>query len=510
MNRGQIFQKRLPVLAALAGILLGIILVPWTSWKAVHYLWLSSDEMPNERQSMRIVMDSSWRKLDWKEALQPDQDALRTMEIKGLPWFDPRLPPSYEPPGFPYERGGVGDYWFEYSPADPGSLLPATKFKWKNGLSIRPSGAKPMMAWHGTLHSHTGWSDGSATPADAYAFARDLGGLDFMAVTDHPEYWLFNPGRNWEQLKEIAVMADSPGFLAVRGFEYSNPVFGHYIVIGSDGVCSAVKCPDLKDFYDWLTRPENKDALVAFAHPMVQKDNASRFEFQHMSFFPPLESRMFGMEVIHWSGHDRFQFGYSGKQPFLDEALAQGWRTGALGSQDNHGMNWGLANSRIGVLMEHLTHENLMDALRARRFYATSSRDLELSFEARTGNGDWTPMGGQIDTGKTDANSKPENETIETRLRLFEPDEFNVPRRIEWILDGRIAGRLDFDDLPHELAGSEAGETYYAGEITGHLPVKEVRDGRPHYLYARVLIGPWFEAVAQTSPVIINPGRDRR
>jgi|GEM_PF-1698731 len=506
MSHYRLIKKSLMVLAAVAGSLLGILVLLWASWKTAHYLWLSSPATSAERQPLKIVMETSWRRLDWKQALQPDRDAMTTLETRGLPWFDPRLPSSNEPPGFPYERGDIGDYWFDYSASDPGSIFPATKFKWKKGLSIRPSGARPMIAWHGTLHSHTGWSDGSATPADAYAFARDKGGLDFMAVTDHPEFWLFNPGRNWEQLREIAATADTPDFLAVRGFEYSNPVYGHYVVIGSDSVCSAVKCPELKDFYHWLARSENKDALVAFAHPMVQKDNATQFEFKHMSFFPPLESRMFGMEVIHWSGHDRFQFGFSGKQPFIDEALAQGWHPGPLGSQDNHGLDWGLSNSRIGVLMTTLTHENLMDALRMRRFYATSSRDLELAFDVKSAAGDWIPMGGLVDRDTLDGSSGGAHGMLETRLRLFEPDEFNVPRRVEWVLDGRIAGRLDFEGLPHELSVSGEGGTYYAGEITGWLPLNEIRDGHPHYLYARVMIGPWFEAMAQTSPFIINSG----
>lgn len=481
------------------------VLLLWVSWKGAHRAWLTVDEPVNERQPIRLITETGWRKLEWREALNPSTDASRLMETRGLPWFDPRLPPSYEPPDFPYERSGIGDSWFHYSPSDPGSVLPATKFKWKRGLSISASDTRPMIAWHGTLHSHSGWSDGAGTPSDAYAFGRDIGGLDFLAVTDHPEYWLFNPGRTWEQLREIAEISNTPDFLALPGFEYSNPVYGHYIVIGSGSVCSAVKCPELTDFYSWLTRPENDGALIAFAHPLVQKDNATRYEFNQMSFYPALQSKMFGMEVIHWSGHDRFQFGFSGKQPFIDEALAKGWRPGALGSQDNHGINWGLPNSRVGVLMDTLTRENLMDALRARRFYATSSRDLQLSFDVRVPGSEWIPMGGEVQV----KGLKPANQgaagKFETRLRLFEPDEFNVPRRIEWILDGRVAGRLDFESLPHELAGSVANENYYAGEITGNVPLGEILDGNNHYLYARIFIGPDFNALAQTSPVIITP-----
>lgn len=488
---------------ARAGIVIGLLTLVWITWKVTHRTLLSHEENRHERQPIRHVMDVTWRKLSWREAL--DSQNSESTNRGELPWFDPRLPPTYEPPDFPYERSGIGDYFFEYSPEDPGSVLPATKFKWKKGLGITPPETNRMIAWHGTLHSHTGWSDGSGTPLEAWDFARDIGGLDFLAITDHPEYWLFNPGRTWEQLREMAVMATAANFVALPGFEYSNPLFGHYVVLGSGGVCSAVKCPDLKDFYNWLTQPENERALVAFAHPQVQKDNATRYEFNQMSFFPALESKMFGVEVIHWSGHDRFQFGFSGRQPFIDEALAKGWRPGALGSQDNHGVNWGLPNSRIGVLMENLSRENLMEALRARRFYATSSRDLQLSFDVRIPGGEWTPLGGNITTAMDHRAKSSAGEMVETRLRIFEPDEFNVPRRVEWVLDGEIIGRLDFESLPHELSGTAENENYYAGEITGRFPAKKISDGRRHYLYARIFIGPDFEALAQTSPVFFEP-----
>jgi len=42
----------------------------------------------------------------------------------------------------------------------------------------------------GNLHSHTSYSDGSGTPSEAYAHARDVAKLDFMAITEHNIVWL--------------------------------------------------------------------------------------------------------------------------------------------------------------------------------------------------------------------------------------------------------------------------------------------------------------------------------
>jgi hypothetical protein len=46
-------------------------------------------------------------------------------------------------------------------------------------------GAQPdVSVFFGNLHSHTALSDGSSTPAEAYERARDVAGLDFLAITD--------------------------------------------------------------------------------------------------------------------------------------------------------------------------------------------------------------------------------------------------------------------------------------------------------------------------------------
>src|SRR5438477_9757310 len=37
----------------------------------------------------------------------------------------------------------------------------------------------------GNLHSHTSFSDGVGTPAQAYKHARDVAKIDFLAITEH-------------------------------------------------------------------------------------------------------------------------------------------------------------------------------------------------------------------------------------------------------------------------------------------------------------------------------------
>src|SRR5262245_34330889 len=48
-----------------------------------------------------------------------------------------------------------------------------------------PAAQPDVSVFFGNLHSHTALSDGSGTPAEAYEHARDVAGLDFLAITEH-------------------------------------------------------------------------------------------------------------------------------------------------------------------------------------------------------------------------------------------------------------------------------------------------------------------------------------
>ena len=48
-----------------------------------------------------------------------------------------------------------------------------------------PPQPQPLNAFFGNLHSHTSYSDGSGSPAEAYAHARDEAKRHFLALTEH-------------------------------------------------------------------------------------------------------------------------------------------------------------------------------------------------------------------------------------------------------------------------------------------------------------------------------------
>ncbi len=87
----------------------------------------------------------------------------------------------------------------------------------------------------------------------------------FFALTEHEYVWLDNV--KYEKLKQISASFQSDNFLPIFGFEYSNLIAGHYVVLNTNTFKSSWGDLSPDDLYSWLKKPEQKDVLVIFAHP---------------------------------------------------------------------------------------------------------------------------------------------------------------------------------------------------------------------------------------------------
>lgn len=131
--------------------------------------------------------------------------------------------------------------------------------------------------YFGYLHAHSSLSDGEGSPTLAYGQARDEGGLDFFALTEHGELLDLWPWEHeWDELRTAADAAYEPGVYATLwGFEWSNPILGHINVLNTDGFTNTFFDFDLDDIYDWIVaRPQ---AMGRFNHP-------GRYDFLHLEF----------------------------------------------------------------------------------------------------------------------------------------------------------------------------------------------------------------------------------
>ncbi len=230
-------------------------------------------------------------------------------------------------------------------------------------------------AYFGDLHAHTSYSDGQQTPADAFAYARDVAGLDIMVVTDHLEqlYWV-PPVDRWGECRSQADAANQPGsFLADCGFEYGSgfilPTFqstGHNNVFFSPSLFPAVQT-DFHDFYGSLAGCSS--CIGQFNHP----GDGAQQTWNDFEYRADVDENM-----------NLFEFNGGGDVwPLFIQALDAGWHVSPMMNQDNHSADWGTANdNRSGLFMSELTRTALYEAMKSRRTFMTEDKNASIRLMA--------------------------------------------------------------------------------------------------------------------------------
>jgi hypothetical protein len=240
---------------------------------------------------------------------------------------------------------------------------------------------------HADLHNHTRLSDGKGDPERAFASMR-AAGLDVAAITDHSRWasaflgvarapgWTGIDRRAWLRTASLADAANQEGeFVALRGFEWSHAAFGHMNVWGSQRFTDPLRTfPTMGRFWRWLER-RGDDGLVTFNHP-----GTGRLRFGRFGYRPGMGDRLVGLEIFN--KHDEYLFkgiDRGGESP-LNQCLNAGWRVGLLGVTDEHGADWGHpeGKGRAGLYIDDLSRSGVMEALAARRFFASRIKGLRV------------------------------------------------------------------------------------------------------------------------------------
>ncbi len=316
------------------------------------------------------------------------------------------------------------------------------------------SDRSPYRIFYGNLHAHTSISDGEQRPDDAFAYARDVGGLDFMAVTDHGEQIYLG---EWDEIVNSANHYNEDGvFVAIYGFEFADVLQGHLCVWNSSTNLYNLLLPE---FYDWIVL--HPEALAGFNHPGQQVG-----DFNNTAFVDnETAQRIIGIEAFNADTTSYEQY-----FPEYIKALDNGWQVAPTAGQDNHDANWGSRNAmRTAVLAANLTRGDILDALSKKRFYATNDANIQIHF---TGNGNEM---GSIVVGSS----------LTLNLTINDPD--NEPIRNATIF-------------------SNGGTVVYQESLSGSRPsvnitIEPITEAK--YYFARV-----FEAdgdVAFTAPIWIYP-----
>ncbi|MBN1413982.1 MAG: CehA/McbA family metallohydrolase [Bacteroidales bacterium] len=232
--------------------------------------------------------------------------------------------------------------------------------------------------YYGHVHNHTSYSDGTGTPAQAYNYAKNTAGLDFFGLSDHSD-WLTDA--EWADTKARADAYNADGvFTTFYGFEWTNNNDGHVSVVNSNTYTTVVATSNFAALVNWLS---TRNTVAFFCHP-GRFDNNGENNY-NAAVVPSL--KIVGMEL--WNKLDGFSRYYyntgfipGDNKGTFDEALAKGWMIGAMGAGDDHNGTWGTAqDSRMAILAENLTRDDLFAAMKVRRFYSTLESDIRLSFK---------------------------------------------------------------------------------------------------------------------------------
>ena len=229
--------------------------------------------------------------------------------------------------------------------------------------------------YFGDLHTHTSYSDGwEGTPWDAYQAAINAG-ADYMAVTDHFDFWNAYTGLSlnateWADTLAAADHFTSRKFVAMAGFEAW--LLGH---LGEINVYNARELPShdqlgnkfdrLPFVYDWLS--QQPGASGQFNHPYYMTNDFENFDYRTAA----RDSAMNLIEV--WNA--KFD------EAAYVQALEAGWHVMPTANSDTHNPDWISGyEERTVLLAESLTPANLYAAMRACRGYATLDSNLHISY----------------------------------------------------------------------------------------------------------------------------------
>jgi len=300
----------------------------------------------------------------------------------------------------------------------PGAFMP--------GAAPAP-GALPYTVWLGNLHSQTNHSDGGADiadcrsaqrpqagrygPADAFAYARGRG-LDILVASEHNHMFDGSAG-SAPDADPIAARAlyhaglaaadtfslQHPGFLALYGLEWGViEKGGHINIFNSDELLGWETNANGAPFADTATPRSDYPALYTL---MRQRGWVGQFnhpapsgQFQvggvPLAYTEDGGAAMVLCEVMNTSAFSNnvteTETRRSSFEGACNRLLEAGYRLAFSTNQDNHCANWGASyGNRTGVLLPTgvaLNRASLVDALRARRVFATMDKASQLVLTA--------------------------------------------------------------------------------------------------------------------------------
>ncbi len=291
-------------------------------------------------------------------------------------------------------------------------------------------GEEEINTYFGQIHSHTNLSDGLGDIDEAYDYARNKAKVDFLAVTDHSNWFdneslaNINDGSASEEWKLAQATAneknDDGNFVAMYGYEMSWSAstggYGHMNTYNTPGFETRTNSSmTLKKYYETLkTQPQS---ISMFNHP-----GETFGDFEGFAHYDEAIDELITLIEVGNSDGDINSNNYFPSYDKYIEALDKGWHIAPTNGQDNHKGKWGDANTtRTVVQTSELTRENVYQAMRDRNVYSTEDENLEVIYKI---NGN--TMGSILD----------EVENLDFDITINEPDASDKISKVEIIVNG--------------------------------------------------------------------------
>ena len=214
--------------------------------------------------------------------------------------------------------------------------------------------------------------------------------LDFLALTDHSNSFDNadsasildgSMSEEWTEGHELAKQYTTNDFVGLFGYEmtWSNGL-GHMNTFNTEGFQSRTQT----EFSTYSTALQNYYAALKTAPQSISQFNHPGTTFGDFSDFAHYDEEIDKLITTIEVGNGEGAIGSSGYFPsyeYYQRALDKGWHVAPTNNQDNHKGLWGDANTaRSVVLADSLTQENIYDAMRNYRVYATEDNDLNIYY----------------------------------------------------------------------------------------------------------------------------------
>ena len=210
--------------------------------------------------------------------------------------------------------------------------------------------------WKVNLHTHTTVSDGKLSPEAAAAYYK-AADYDCIAVTDH---WA------WQNSGGIAGLRILSGAEYNIGTDCARGVY-HIVALGCECEPFLTRDADVQEILDEIRRC---GGLPVLAHPHWSLNTVNQL------------ASLTGVEATEiWNSISAV--GQSSRplsDHFVDSAACAGFHLPLLAADDTHHYDSG--DACIGWIMleasEHASDRELLDAVRAKKFYATQGPEIHL------------------------------------------------------------------------------------------------------------------------------------